>query len=78
MVIKMPNKQKKISFNKFTVYKEKPHSNLWNLKNKDGKSLHLNINLTYKLQIPKSSKSLQSLFWEKMNKTSSSTEDWEK
>lgn len=62
MVTKIPNKQKKTSFNKFIVSKVKHLSNQWNLKSKEEKYLHLNTNLTFKLQTQKSSRSLLNHF----------------
>lgn len=62
MEIKIPNKQRKTSFNKFTVSKVKHLSNQWNPKSKEEKSLHLNTNLTFKLQTQKSLKSLLNHF----------------
>jgi len=70
MVIKILNKLKKISFNKFTVCKVKHLSNQWNLKSKEGKSLPHNTSLTSKLQTQKFLRSLLNHFWVKTNKIS--------
>jgi len=62
MVIKIPNKLKKISFNKFTVYKVKHLSSQWNLKSKEEKYLPPNTNHTFKLQTQKFLRSLLNHF----------------